>query len=319
MSNTIALRTPFTADQQREVNAPQTAVQIPKPAIELAQSITRKASQQTYATIHLLADRSHAAAAYLAYAYFRWVDDILDDHLESKAERLAFLQRQQMIVDRCTRGARPNDLCAEERMVAELIGAAGEQQSGVAIYVREMMAVMAFDAERKGRTVNAVELQEYTHSLATSVTEALHHCIGHDDYAPFSAARYDAVTAAHITHMLRDAVEDTANGYYNVPQEYLQWHGIAPDDFDSPAYRAWVKSRVKLARQLFASGCAQIARVENARCRLAGYAYITRFERVLDLIEKDDYFLRPAYPERKSKRAALTMASKALGQSLLVR
>ena len=44
----------------------------------LAASITRAASKQTYYTVRFLVDRGRVADAYRAYAYFRWVDDTLD-------------------------------------------------------------------------------------------------------------------------------------------------------------------------------------------------------------------------------------------------
>ena len=144
------------------------------------------------------------------------------------------------------------------------------------------MAVMAFDAERRGRLISTHELDEYTRLLAVGVTEALHYFIGHDDPSPHSEARYLAVTAAHITHMLRDTDEDLAAGYFNVPGEYLAAHGIGPSDVHSEAYRAWVQSRVQLARDYFKAGREYLAQVQNARCRLAGYAYCAQFERSLD-------------------------------------
>jgi hypothetical protein len=48
--------------------------------------------------------------------------------------------------------------------------------------------------------------------------------------------------------------------------------------------------------------------VENPRCRLACYAYIARFEWLLDAIEREGYLLRPQYNERKSATTALTMS-----------
>ena len=50
---------------------------------------------------------------------------------------------------------------------------------------------------------------------------------------------------------------------------------------NSEAFRAWVKSRVQLAREYFEAGKGYFARVQNLRCRLAGFAYIARFEWVL--------------------------------------
>ena len=114
-----------------------------------------------------------------------------------------------------------------------------------------MMAVMAFDADRRGRLISQSELNEYTRWLAVAVTEALHYFIGHDDASPQGEMRYLAVTGAHITHMLRDAVEDAEAGYYNIPREVVAAHGIAPWDVESKAYRDWVKeTRAKSARLL---------------------------------------------------------------------
>ena len=115
------------------------------------------------------------------------------------------------------------------------------------------------------------------------------------------------MTAAHITHMLRDTFEDTESGYFNMPGEYLQAYGIAPGDLNSQAYREWVTKRVQLARRYFEMGRDCMAQVKNLRCRLAGYAYTARFEWVLRAIERDSYNLRPEYSERKSLRAAMWM------------
>ena len=46
--------------------------------LKFAEEITKASSKQTYHTIRLFADRERRADAYRAYAYFRWVDDVLD-------------------------------------------------------------------------------------------------------------------------------------------------------------------------------------------------------------------------------------------------
>jgi phytoene/squalene synthetase len=180
------------------------------------------------------------------------------------------------------------------------------------MYLRNMMDVMVFDARRRGQVISQAELSEYSHKLAKAVTEALYYFIGHDDPSPRHEARYHAVTAAHITHMLRDAVEDVQNGYFNVPGEFLAARGISPEAITSPAYRAWVCARVRLARRYFKSGRECTARVKSLRCRLAGYLYTARFEWMLDAIERDQYCLRAEYPGRKSLMAGLWMSWSAL-------
>ena len=282
----------------------------------LGAAITRAASLQTYTTIRLLVDRPLVAAAYQAYAYFRWVDDWLDEPARQRTERLEFLARQTALVSACTRGERLANTSAEEDMLAALIDMDGDSGSGLHSYIQHMMAVMAFDSERRGRLISAKELDTYERCLARAVTEALHYFIGHGTYSPQGPGRALAAQGAHIAHMLRDAVEDNELGYFNIPSEYLRTNGITPLDTNSNAYRAWVRSRVQLARDHFAAGRDHLARVQSLRCRLAGYAYIARFETVLDSIERDGYVLRPAYRESKGPKAGAHMGWSVIASAL---
>ncbi len=278
----------------------------------LAIQITRAASTQTYETIRFLVDRDRVSNAYRAYAYFRWVDDFLDARTARVSECLDFLERQQMLVNRAYRGETLYSLSAEEEMLARLIACDTEENSGLHAYIHNLMAVMAFDANRRGRMISQGELTEYTCHLATGVTEALHYFIGHNDTTPQTAERYLAVMGAHITHMLRDTFEDADAGYFNIPCEFLNTYRLDPCDFSSAGYREWVESRVALARRYFETGKHYLAQLKSHRCRFAGYAYITCFERVLDTIERDNYRLRATYPSTKSLRSALNMTYSAL-------
>jgi hypothetical protein len=73
-----------------------------------------------------------------------------------------------------------------------------------------------------------------------------------------------------------------------------------------------VQSRVQFARQYFHAGKEYLSRVEEPRCRFAGFAYTARFEWLLDTIEREDYYLRPKYCERKSITNGLRMGLLAL-------
>jgi hypothetical protein len=283
----------------------------------LAAALTNAASKQTYYTIRFLVDRDQVDNAYRAYAYFRWLDDRLDGETMSKSERMAFVERQSALVDSCYRGRCQPELSLEERMVFDLIHSDQESHSGLRSYIQSMMAVMAFDAARRDTLVPEQELTAYSRHLATAVTEALHYFIGHDQFSPHSEARYLAVTAAHITHMLRDTLEDTAAGYYNIPREYLETNAITARDINSDPYRAWVQSRVELARAYFEAGRNYLAQVESIRCRTAGYAYIARFEGVLESIERDGWRLRAEYLDRKRPGMVLRMLGSTFSQAFI--
>lgn len=277
-----------------------------------ASAITWQASKQTYLIARFLVDRDRSADAFRAYAYCRWVDDRLDGGDLSAAQRLDFVRRQCRLVERLYRGEQPRFLLPEERFLADLVYLDRDPDSGLRAYLHHMMAVMVFDAGRRGRLVSGAELDAYTRWLAVAVTEALHFFIGHDDRGPQDQDRYQAAAGAHIVHLLRDTVDDLAAGYVNAPRELFESAGISPHAIHAPAYRAWVQERVALARACFRAGRAYLAQVENARCRLAAYAYIARFEAVLDVIERDDCFLRADYGSLKSLRTGLWMSWRTL-------
>jgi phytoene/squalene synthetase len=203
-------------------------------------------------------------------------------------------------MNRCYQGQRPGYLAAEEQMLADLILVDQEKDSGLQSYTRNMMAVIDFDARRSGRLISRLELARYSRALAVAVTEILHHFIGHGQPSPQNGARYLAATGAHITHMLRDTLVDNQAGYFNIPREYLAAKGIGPQDVKSAPYRAWVQERASLARACFKSGKDYLAQVESIRCRIAAYAYIARFEAVLEAIESLDYRLAPEYAQGRA-------------------
>jgi phytoene/squalene synthetase len=279
----------------------------------LAASITRHASRQTYTTIRFLVDRDRVDDALRAYAYFRWVDDWLDQEDRPRSQRLDFVRRQQALVA----GELPaQNFTPEERLALVMLEREADPHSGLHVYVRNLMAVMAFDARRRGQLVSQSELEQYTLWLSTGVTEAMHYFIGHKCGAPCDETRYQAVRGAHITHMLRDTLEDVSAGYYNIPQEVLVSESLSPAQVHAPVYRNWVRQQVQTARTCFAIGREYLSRVECLRCRISAYAYIRRFEIVLDSIEREDYLLRPQYPERKTLARGLEMTGWALWMAL---
>jgi phytoene/squalene synthetase len=283
----------------------------------LASAVTKAASKQTYYTIRFLVDRPLREDAYRAYAYFRWVDDILDAEDASgtaagDARRRWFVERQQSLLDRCLREEAPLHANFHEAMLVQLVQQAGPSDGALQAYLRNMMRVMDFDVRRRGQLISQAELNDYTGWLATAVTEAMHHFIGNGSAAPTDGTRYLAVTGAHIVHMLRDTYADVRAGYFNVPREVLEASSIGPGDVQSDAYRAWVADRVKLARTCFQGGRAYFARVEEPRHRLAGLAYMARFEWLIETLEREGYRLRPQYDERRSLATGLRMGWQAI-------
>jgi phytoene/squalene synthetase len=274
----------------------------------LAQSITGGASKQTYYTIKFMVDKDLVDHAYRAYAYFRWVDDVVDIHAASKAERSEFIQRQKSLIGGLSAGKRFAALRDEERLALDVLQECADPQGDLKSYFEKTIAVIEFDARRRGRFISGRELSWYSTMLAEGVMHAVHHFIGHRCRYPLTPDRTHAALGAHVAHMLRDAHEDVEDGIFNIPWEYLEKHRIEPTDFDSMAYRQWVEEQVRLSWAYMASGKRYLQAVENLRCRIVGHWYSARFVNVLRAIEKDHHLLRREYPEQKNRSAWLRMA-----------
>ena len=295
----------------------------------LARSITRASSKQTYYTVRLMVDRGLANDCYRAYAYFRWADDIVDISSQSSDERISFIKRQRELIDRLYRNERPDDLTTEEEIVADLIShdkankphSADKlhpgENSRLRSFIYNLLAIVEFDAHRKGRLISQQELSWYSNCLGKAVTDCIQHFVGHGHPYPAADNQYLAATAAHIIHMLRDMVLDAADGYINIPREYLEAHGIRPENVDSPPFRDWVREQVNLAQQYFREGKRYLDQLDVLRCKIAGYWYCARFEGALNVIERDGYVLRAEYNERRKLSTWLRMVW--LGVSITLR
>jgi len=282
----------------------------------LAASITRSASPQTYLIIRLLVTPARQPDAFRSYAYFRWLDDQLDTDGLPADERLALIDREQALLDACSRRAPVQVMNENEEMLVELLQAGNRQDSGLRAYLHSLMRVMRFDTARRGRLISQAELAAYTQWLAVAVTENLHHFLCPSMPAPRAAGRYMAVSAAHITHMLRDTFADIEAGYFNIPREALQAGRIAACDVHSDAYRGWVRERVLLARQQFKAGRRYLMSCRSLRLRAAVCSYAARFEAVLAAIEADGFRLREHYAVSAGLRGVLRMGWAALASTL---
>jgi phytoene/squalene synthetase len=267
----------------------------PASSAALARAITHRASRQTYHIIHWLVDGGRTEDAFRAYAYFRWVDDVIDAPSHDRAACLRFLHRQRELLSGLPAGIAPEDLLPEEQMLADLIAGRHDLHPGLHSYLELMMAVMEFDAGRRGRLISETELDRYSQLLATGVMDAIAYFIGHDHVYPETPARLQAVVGAHIIHMLRDMTDDLKAGYFNIPRSMLETHQLAPTDMQHPAYRRWVRARIDEARSCFAEGKAYIRHMGCLRAQVAGYLYCAQFETVLRRIKLDGYSLRAQY------------------------
>jgi phytoene/squalene synthetase len=246
-----------------------------------------------------MVDKDLVEDFYRAYAYFRWIDDVIDISTRTDDERIRFISRQKELIDSLYQNKRVENLTIEEGILKDLINNDRGTNSGLQSFIRNMFAIIEFDAKRKGRLVSSAELDWYVNTLGKSVTDGLLYFINHESNHLDSNKRNKAGVAAHITHLLRDMHQDIEDGFINIPQEYLAEHNLDPLDMDSPSYNSWIKGRVELAREYFTEGKEFLDQLNVLRRKIVGHWYCARFEVVLDTIEHDGYILRTNYHVRQ--------------------
>lgn len=278
------------------------------PIVEKARLITQASSKQTYYTIRLLVDKDLVDDCFCAYAYLRWVDDVIDISSRDRKERVSFIHRQQSLVERLYRNELPEGLVEEEEFVAKLIQHERSGKSGLRSFINNFLAILEFDAERKNRLIGQNDLDWYSSYLAKSVTDGIQYFICNCFPYPASEYQYLAAEGAHVTHMLRDLVGDISEGYINIPGEYIQVNNVVEIDTNDPIIQEWVRDRVSLARRYFKEGKRYLEDLEILRCKIAGYWYCAQFEFILDRIEADNFKLRPEYKGRQKISTWLKMA-----------
>lgn len=246
-----------------------------------------------------MVDKNLVDDCYRAYGYFRWADDVVDVLSRSSEDRISFIKRQKDLIDRAYSNDRPIDLTPEEEIIVDLIIHDRGENSGLQSFIRNFLAVIEFDAHRKGRMIAEDELLWYSKTLGKSVTDCIQYFVGNGHPYPDHENRYLAATAAHVTHMLRDMSVDLPEGFINIPREFLESHSISLEDVDGPAFRGWVRDQVEQAREYFRVGKRYLESLDVLRCKIVGYWYCARFEGILDAIERDCYKLRAVYKERR--------------------
>jgi phytoene/squalene synthetase len=239
----------------------------------LAEQITRKSSLQAYYIIRLLADKTLVNAAYRAYAYFRWLDDLVDDNNTKPNVIASRLKIQEKIINFGLKKKKLNiNLCPEEKLLDDLLKTINQKDSKLRNYILNFFEVMKFDFKRRGKRISKKELEWYSNKIAEAVTNCIEYFVGNNsNHIPYPQSKYNyhAARGAHKIHMLRDYQEDQKLGYFNIPKDA----DIKKNE--------WFNRQLKSAKKDFKLGKMYIAKISNIRTKIAAYLYCLRFERLI--------------------------------------
>lgn len=222
---------------------------------------------------------------YMAYAYFRWLDDLVDQVEISRNLAIEIVERQRMLVQAWYSGKDPAPLDRSEALLRAVIE--HDRRTGYRLHhmIGSFLAALAWDAERRHTVVSQHDLDRYSLWLGCAYAEGLLFGLGLD---PADAAYQGAIdacgVAAHLAHLVRDLRIDLALGYINISTEDIERFSI---DLADPRLRGvgrWVPTTVERAQILFQQGRMQRRAMPSLRARLVFDLVCLRYLRLLDQI-----------------------------------
>ena len=261
--------------------------------------IKTKARSFAFASRFLDPERRHATE--VLYAFFRTVDDLVDERQAGDDPGTIAAQLEGwdgwLAAPTAERCADPLRAALAEVLLAYQIPP---------VYFRALLLALRDDLA--GRPIATFEdLERYSFRVAATVGLAMCHVLGARSPSALAAAAALGI-AMQLTNILRDLGDDVARGRVYLPADELARFGCSAEAFATGTVnerlRALLRFQIGRARRYYAAGAVSIRELcPEARYPIALAA--TLYGRILDKIEVQDYdvFSRRAAVGRPEKVA----------------
>ncbi|MGH2441581.1 MAG: phytoene/squalene synthase family protein [Chloroflexota bacterium] len=247
-----------------------------------AARITRSRARSFYLS-SLFLPASIRRDVYIMYAYYRAVDDLVDDPPAgwTRARICAELRQWSNVIAGIDAPASP--LMGE---VARVIRARGVQPKCAALVIEGAL----LDLDRTEITTRE-ELLRYAYLVAGSVGMVMARILGANGRDALGAAA-DLGIAMQITNIVRDVAEDLDRSRVYLPSDAMQRHGCSMDALRSrqatPGFRAVMEELVGEAERHYETGTAGIAHLQP-RIQFAIYLAARLYSGILRKVVKRNY------------------------------
>jgi phytoene synthase len=225
--------------------------------------------------------KSKRDAVYAAYAFCRFVDDIVDE--SPGADVRERIDRWEEELDRCYRGAPTHPIGIA---LADTVSRYPIPKSSFAGLIEGCRMDLV-----KNRYEDFGELMVYSDLVATTISTMSLAIFGYRDESAVERGR-DLATAFQLTNILRDVGDDIDKDRIYLPQDELARFAVSEEDLRAKrvtdSFRALMKFQVQRVRDHYdrAQPLLQVIHEDARRCtRLMGSVYYG----VLERIESSEY------------------------------
>ncbi len=223
--------------------------------VNTAESITRKSTHFGYLLCKTFFKAETTLPLFQAYAYFRWLDDLVDQSNDSKESLASFMIRQKNLVTSWYNDESPQVSNLYETFIRETISHDKANELQLHSMIENFIEAIAWDVSRRYSIVSKHELGIYSLRLGRSYAEGLLFGLGMKSNNPnYDIALDKCGSAAHIAHTLRDLSIDLNLGYINISCEDMKLFDIDPLDPTLHGIGKWVAFSVEKAEALFSEG-----------------------------------------------------------------
>ncbi len=246
---------------------------------KLARLILFKANRLSYYLANLIPRRNRQYFRF-CYAYFRWVDDCIDDAAADGNDRRAFLSRQRQLLHDLYEGRSPA-VCYEEALLEGLIKWDMRSKGGeLRASLESMIEAVEFECDRGDSIQWHNVLQDQFKKELLSFLNIVSQCCD-QSIAGGPPPGIEAAFGAKIIHIIRDLVSDLECGRVNLSSEELKVFRLTPELLRSqPASyrtRRWVSVTTRQAERQLAMGLVD-AGSGNLRYRLIVAVLTARYQ-----------------------------------------
>lgn len=252
--------------------------------LEAARAYTRRYARTFYFASFML-PKAKREAAYVIYAFCRYVDNILDDELPIDAKgRLERLSRLQGELGKVYSEGPCHPRLSVFRQIVFKYGI-GRQ------HFEDLIKGVGMDLECKAYpTWKDLELYCYRVASVVGLMMARVFGVSSEDA---TAHAVDLGKAMQLTNILRDVREDFERGRIYLPEEDLARFGCSAEDLAggrvSESFRGLMTFEISRARDLYRRGNAGIRYLTQDGSRFCAAVMSSLYERILDVIERNRY------------------------------
>lgn len=226
--------------------------------LKQASETIKSKNRFTYIFWNLFFSRDQIPVLFLTYAFFRWLDDMVDENSNSIEFSKLLIDREVNNLVSLYAGIDVVPEYDEENYLIAVVKNDLQKEEILRKIIEDFFSAISWDLRRRNSIPEQCELNRYSYLLGQSYSQGMVIGLGYKSYDPrfIHIGEYCGV-AAHLTHLMRDLFIDLDLGYINISKEDVDKYHIDfkanPVDFKNQL-KPWFIETINRTFRLYNKG-----------------------------------------------------------------